>query len=153
MSFPRGSRDPEAALTMIASLSWISCVGRGIYCNLDADFIYKKVTMPSGLTHHSFARWPDPVHPVSVAGPVRSSKRMRSSKQRKREEGNSHAVTIHLHISDAITTVQSVTASKETVKMLPAPHLRITKTGTVLQPHNVSCLLHIQWLCFLNVLR
>jgi hypothetical protein len=153
MSFQRGSRDPKAALTMIASLSWNSCVGRGIYCNLDADFICKKVTMPSCLTYHSFARWPDPVHPLSVAGPVRSRKRMRSSKRRKREGANSHAVTLHLHISDAITTVQSVTASKQAVKMLPGPHLRITKTGTVLQSHNVSCLLHMQWLCFLNALR
>jgi len=30
MSFQRESRDSEAALTMIASLCWNSCVGRGI---------------------------------------------------------------------------------------------------------------------------
>jgi len=30
MSFQKGSRDPEAQLTMIASLCWNSCVGRGI---------------------------------------------------------------------------------------------------------------------------
>ena len=87
MSFQRGSRDPEAALTMLTSISWNSCVGTGIYCNLDADLICKKVTVPSGLTYHSFARWPDPVHPLFVAGPVRSSKpkRMRSCQRRRRK--------------------------------------------------------------------
>jgi hypothetical protein len=151
MSFKRESRYPGAALTMLASLSWNCSVGVGIYCNLDADLICKTVTMPGGMTYHSFSRWPDPVHPLLQVRsvPVNGWGRVRDGRERKA------IVTpwLFIYILAMQSQQQSVAAPKETVKMPPVPHLRITKTGTTLQSHNVSCLLHIQRLCLLNVLR